>query len=265
MAKKPNYDDLVANSNVRTMLDMIANAEGTAGHGDNGYNVAFGHRIFEGYDKHPQKVYEFKQTDGKTNKTSAAGRYQFLSRTAQNLQHQMGLKDFSPLSQDKMAVELMRQAGALDNVLMGDYETAINKLGKIWASLPSSPYAQPKKTMEEVLAGGSISTASPAPSPVPQDMPQGQEAGMEPQVGGTLPIVNMGGQNMVALPDNDYEQENLTAFALNDYPIEKNTMLASALGQISKAREKLKPTVELFDSPLPNDLDSDLLELIDKA
>lgn len=261
MAKKVNYDNLLANENVRTMLDMIAAAEGTAGRGDNGYNIEFGGGQFQGYDKHPEKLYEFTQTDGKKNKTSAAGRYQFLARTAQNLQHQMGLTDFSPKSQDKMAIELIRQAGALDNVLMGDYESAIHKLGKIWASLPSSPYAQPKRSMDEVLAAGGIAQRSP----VPQDFMGEQPTGNSVPLGGTLPVVNMGGQQMVALPDNDYEQENLNAFALNGYPVETNTMLASALGHISKAREKLKPTVSLFDDPLPDDLDRDLLDIIDKA
>jgi muramidase (phage lysozyme) len=41
---------------------------------------------------------------------------------------------------------LIQRSGAMDSVQKGDYQTAINKLGGVWASLPSSKYNQPKKS-----------------------------------------------------------------------------------------------------------------------
>lgn len=128
---------------VRRFLDAIGSAEGTDTHG---YNTAFGGGRLESLADHPRQLYDFKQTDGTANKTSAAGRYQFLQSTWDDLAKSLNLPDFGPESQDIGAVELLRRNGALPAVLSGDYDTAIQKSGGTWASLPSSPYAQPKRS-----------------------------------------------------------------------------------------------------------------------
>src|SRR4051812_47012728 len=43
----------------RAMLDTIASAEGTAGAGKDGYNVAFGFHYFSSCDQHPRVAYPF--------------------------------------------------------------------------------------------------------------------------------------------------------------------------------------------------------------
>lgn len=139
-------DELTAytqDQRVRRFLDAIGSAEGTDTHG---YNTAFGGGKLESLADHPRQLYDFKQTDGTPNKTSAAGRYQFLEPTWNDVAGKLGLKDFGPQSQDIAAVELLRRNGALPAVLAGDYGTAIQKSGGTWASLPSSPYAQPKRS-----------------------------------------------------------------------------------------------------------------------
>ncbi|MCH7295475.1 glycoside hydrolase family 104 protein [Acinetobacter higginsii] len=139
MAKQ--YEGLLNNPNVRSMLNLIAQAEGVKW----GYNTLFGNQKVDSLAAHPNIRKEFTQTDGKKNYTTAAGRYQFLKGTWDGLAKQYGLSDFSPRSQDLGAIALLAQNGALPYVLKGDYQTAVKKSGSTWASLPSSNYAQPKR------------------------------------------------------------------------------------------------------------------------
>jgi lysozyme len=82
------------------------------------------------------------------NYSTAAGAYQFLYKTWVLLAKSENLPDFSPDSQDKAAVALIRNAGALDDVEAGDLQPAVDKCSHIWASLPSSKYPQPKRSFE---------------------------------------------------------------------------------------------------------------------
>jgi muramidase (phage lysozyme) len=129
--------------NVRHFLDVvIPGAEGTTTHG---YNTAFGGDRFDSLADHPRYLKPFKQTDGKTNYTSAAGKYQFLSNTWDETAKALGLSDFGPESQDLGALYLLHQRGVLPDLQRGDFKTAVNKTGSVWASLPSSKYPQPKR------------------------------------------------------------------------------------------------------------------------
>lgn len=141
-----NPQQYLNNPNVRKMLDVIASAEGVK----HGYNTIFGNERFGNLSSHPNVRKQFKQTDGKMNETTAAGRYQFLKPTWDDTSRRYGLKDFSPQSQDIAAIGLLMQNGALPYVLKGDYQTAVRKSGGTWASLPSSPYAQPKRSQAEI-------------------------------------------------------------------------------------------------------------------
>ncbi|WP_227556227.1 glycoside hydrolase family 24 protein [Acinetobacter baumannii] len=142
MASAQKYMQLLNNPNARRMLDLIASAEGVK----HGYNTLFGNQRFDDLSGHPNIRKAFTQTDGKKNYTTAAGRYQFLNDTWNGLSRQYGLRDFSPQSQDIGAIALLDQIGALPYVLKGDFGTAIKKSGGTWASLPSSNYAQNKRS-----------------------------------------------------------------------------------------------------------------------
>lgn len=146
MAKLSEIQQAYANPNMRKMLDLIAHTEGVR----HGYNTLFGNQRIDSLGAHPNVRKAFKQTDGKTNYTTAAGRYQFLNGTWQNLAKQYGFRDFSPKSQDMGAVALIAQRGALKDVLSGDYQGAIKKLGPEWASLPTSTYKQNKRSWDSV-------------------------------------------------------------------------------------------------------------------
>lgn len=135
------------NPHVQTMLDLISAAESTTKHG---YYTMFGGSRLDSLSDHPRRSLPFTQTDGKKNKSSAAGRYQFLQGTWDDVAKRLGLSDFSPRNQDLAAIELIRRRGALDDVAKGDFAAAIGKLGKEWASLPTSTYKQPKRSQEWV-------------------------------------------------------------------------------------------------------------------
>lgn len=134
--------------NVRNFLDMISAAEGTTKHG---YNTLFGGGKFDDLKDHPRILFDFTETTGRKNKTSAAGRYQFLSDTWDEQAKKLGLPDFSPQSQDLATINLLRERGILPDVLKGDWQTAVKKAGPIWASLPSSPYPQPRQSEAFVM------------------------------------------------------------------------------------------------------------------
>lgn len=139
------------NANVQAFLRVIRYAEGTAG--ANGYRTMFTGRLFDnGYVAHPQI-----RNCANGYCSTAAGAYQFLTSTWNDLQRKLSLPDFSPASQDLAAIELIRQEGALDDVIAGRFSTAIDKVQNIWASLPDVPggeraagYGQPLKTLAEL-------------------------------------------------------------------------------------------------------------------
>ncbi|MGD9643724.1 MAG: glycoside hydrolase family 104 protein [Elusimicrobiales bacterium] len=130
---------------VRAFLDTIAYAEGTKWR----YNYIFTFATFESYASHPDR----RICAGRLCST-AAGRYQFLTSTWKGLASSLRLEDFSPPSQDKACLEIIRRAGAYGLVLnSGKYENfaaAMKKLNRTWASLPGSPYGQPTHTTSEL-------------------------------------------------------------------------------------------------------------------
>lgn len=143
-----------AYNNLRAFLTMIQYAEGT--YGANAYRMLYGGRLFSDYGKHPNTAIT------KSGITStAAGAYQILYRTWLTVQPVLGLPDFSPISQDRAAIELVRRRGALEDAMAGRFSTAIYKCRKEWASLPGAGYGQGERSMDELVqvfqnAGGII-------------------------------------------------------------------------------------------------------------
>jgi muramidase (phage lysozyme) len=146
---------------------MIRVGEGTAD--PDGYRRHFGGRLFDDYSDHPRIA--ITAGLGKNKYTStAAGAYQFLSRTWDECAKAMHLVDFSPPNQDKAAEFLIARRKALDDVLAGRIESAIAKCALEWASLPGSPYGQPVKTlaqaMESYREAGGVLRPSNTPAPI---------------------------------------------------------------------------------------------------
>ena len=148
--------------NVKAFLDMIAFSEGTDKPGqptrDHGYDVLVGGRLFIGYADHPRKLIKLPRLG---ISSTAAGRYQILSRYYDVYKKQLALPDFSPLSQDKIAVQLIKECKALDDIIAGRVEIAINKCRSRWASLPGAGYGQHEHTAGTLVtvyrqSGGSV-------------------------------------------------------------------------------------------------------------
>lgn len=135
------------NANLQAFLRMIRYAEGTAS--ANGYRMLFGGKLFEGYADHP-RIPVTATLGGQRITSTAAGAYQFLARTWDDIKRTAGVSDFSPASQDRAAAALIRRRGALADVYAGRFEEAVRKCAREWASLPGSPYGQPVKSMEQV-------------------------------------------------------------------------------------------------------------------
>lgn len=127
-------------SNLTKFLNFLSKAEGAD------YNTIVGGSRFNSFDAHPGVV----GLRTKEGPSTAAGRYQITKTTYDDVAPRLGIKDFSPQSQDAIAIELIRRGKAYDDVVSGNFESAINKLGSTWASLPSSPYSQPKKSWADV-------------------------------------------------------------------------------------------------------------------
>jgi muramidase (phage lysozyme) len=145
-------------SQLMACLDMIAWAEGTDRNiGDGvrtGYNIIFTGRTFSSFADHPRRII---CSGGLCS--SAAGRYQFLNTTWDSVAQTLGLPDFSPSNQEKGAIQLIRQRGALNAVEQGKIRDACARLSYEWASLPPGRYGQPIISFERaeqlfVQAGG---------------------------------------------------------------------------------------------------------------
>ena len=84
---------------------------------------------------------------------TGAGRYQLLSRWWDAYRKQLGLKDFSPKSQDAVALQQIKERGALPMIDRGDILAGqIDRCSNIWASLPGAGYGQFEHKADSLIA-----------------------------------------------------------------------------------------------------------------
>jgi muramidase (phage lysozyme) len=148
------------NANVQAFLRVIRAGEGTSDH--DGYRRLFGGELVNDLHEHPRKPVT-RKLGGRPITSTAAGAYQFLSRTWDECRSALALDNFGPASQDLAAVFLIKRRSALEHVIAGRLESAIAACSKEWASLPGSPYGQPVKTILQCravyeAAGGTYAT-----------------------------------------------------------------------------------------------------------
>ena len=122
------------NNQRKAFLDMLAWSEGT----DNGRQKTRNH----GYDVivgggncypliTPITLRKLVTLNPKL-KSTGAGRYQLLSRWWDAYRKQLGLKDFSPKSRDAVALQQIKERGALPMIDRGDIRQAIDRCSNIW-------------------------------------------------------------------------------------------------------------------------------------
>lgn len=154
--------------NATAFLDMLAISEGTYRIGDRGYNCLVGSteanpKLFPSYADHPRISVVLRAGPKPTRLVStAAGRYQILARSYDAYKTKCNLPDFSPRSQDKIALTMIKEQGALGDVRAGRLNDAVAKCRNIWASLPGAGYGQNENTMARITTwyiqcGGMIS------------------------------------------------------------------------------------------------------------
>jgi muramidase (phage lysozyme) len=194
--KAEDFAQLAAKPAVQAFLRMLRACEGTSG--PNGYRTMFGGELFNGYADHPRKLITRRLLGGKEISSTAAGAYQFLSRTWDDLVKRYGFTDFSPASQDAAAVALIHGRSALATILDGRIEDAITQCNREWASLPGAPYGQPTKSMafcvrlyrmelSELDPG-----ATPVPMPTPAPAPTASPAPASPPAPAPAPTPSVG-------------------------------------------------------------------------
>ncbi|HGM4775201.1 TPA: glycoside hydrolase family 104 protein [Serratia marcescens] len=151
---------IVTTPNLNAYLDTLRFSEIGAtllARSDDGYNVIVTGidgkaETFSSYQDHPfvggrpGKVF-----NSRGQRSTASGGYQFLIKDWGHYRASLGLPDFGPVSQDKWAIQLIRERGALADVNAGRIELALRKCRNIWASLPGAGYGQPEHKLEILL------------------------------------------------------------------------------------------------------------------
>lgn len=147
--------------NVAAFLDMLAWSELGADYlkrSDDGYNVIVTGtdgklELFTDYGNHPfAGGRKSKAINSKGLTSNASGRYQQMLKDWPHYKALLKLPDFSPISQDLLALQHIREGRALDDVKAGRIAQAVSKCRNIWASLPGAGYNQREHRIEDLLA-----------------------------------------------------------------------------------------------------------------
>jgi muramidase (phage lysozyme) len=190
----------VADPQARANLQIFAHA--LAGAEDHDYNKIVGGGRFDDFSKHPGQV-GLKTKDGPS---TAAGRYGITGTTYRALSQQGGYKDFTPETQDRMEMALLHQSGAMRDVVAGNFDGAMKKVGGIWQGVPSGTSKnQGKRTPEQwaqLVAEGRQLYGGAAPgAQIAQAAPAAPPAWLDPGQG--VQIMRPGGEHTQAVPAPD--------------------------------------------------------------
>lgn len=158
-----NAVDLMKLPEVRAMMETTAWAEGT----NNNYHKLVNGKVMKtpiskyqkfigqhskevpiSLDRHPEIYIEWAKGE---KLSTAAGRYQFLHETWEEMRKLYWLTDFGPWSQDIAVVGKFIEKKMIRPLLLGEYSTAIRNGNHTWASFPESPYNQHPKSMDEFI------------------------------------------------------------------------------------------------------------------
>ena len=128
--ESPLTDEDVNHPNVQSYLNYLNTYEGKPQP-----NQMVGYKPFDNLKDHPRQQIPF---NNRGDTSDAAGAYQIKASTWDQQKKKLGLKDFTLPSQQKAAVGILKDIGALEHIKNGEFEKA-NELAKNqWASLPGS-------------------------------------------------------------------------------------------------------------------------------
>lgn len=152
-----------AETNLNSFLEMIMVSEGTRAGGRNPYATTYAYQFtIKNFSDHPANLgwrgvpLSDKMCSnaglGPGCVSTAAGAYQINKPTWNRLRNKIDLPDFSESNQDSAAIELIDERGALNDVYAGRFDVAVNKVRKIWASLPGAGYGQGESSLAKLQA-----------------------------------------------------------------------------------------------------------------
>ena len=105
---------------------------------NHGYDVIVGGELFTDYSDHPRKlVYAKPKTQINRRRTLPAS-FPLVGCLPQAAWPER----LSPKSQDAVALQQIKERGALPMIDRGDIRQAIDRCSNIWASLPGAGYGQ---------------------------------------------------------------------------------------------------------------------------
>ncbi|WP_147200800.1 glycoside hydrolase family 104 protein [Pantoea sp. CCBC3-3-1] len=147
-------------TNLTAFMKMLRFSEGTLNHPlttNGGYDVIVTGmdgkpEVFNDYSDHPFAGGRLGKVFNKAGQRStASGAYQQLYRYWPAYKKQLALVDFSPESQDKLCMQLLREQKALADIDVGKITSAIENCSNIWASLPGAGYGQREHSVDRLL------------------------------------------------------------------------------------------------------------------
>jgi lysozyme len=155
--------------NERAFLALIEYAEGTGRNPHTGqavdpYRTCYGYaHTIQSFADHPAVTKEWagerlsaehcrKAGFNPGCKSTAAGRHQITRTTWLPIKARLKLPDFGPDSQDRAALYLVTECGALEDVHAGRLEQALSKCRSKWASLPGAGFGQPERRISSLVA-----------------------------------------------------------------------------------------------------------------
>ena len=139
------------NNQRKAFLDMLAWSEelitDVRKPRNHGYDVIVGGELFTDYSDHPRKLVHAKPKTQISRRRTLPASFRWWDAHRK----QLGLKDFSK-SQDAVALQQIKERGALPMIDRGDIRQAIDRCSNIWASLPGAGYGQFEHKADSLIA-----------------------------------------------------------------------------------------------------------------
>jgi len=154
-------DQLPGGQSMAGFLDMLAYSEGTSTSPATKYDgydaivtgVDGRPEIFTDFSVHPfSRGRPSKVINSRGLTSNASGRYQHMLKDYAHYRDLLHLPDFGPASQDRWAVQLIRERGAIPLIQAGRLREAIQRCSNLWASLPGGGYGQHENKFEALRA-----------------------------------------------------------------------------------------------------------------
>ena len=105
---------------------------------NHGYDVIVGGELFTDYSDHPRKLVIAKPKTQINRRRTLPASFPLVGCLPQ----EASLKDFSPKSQDAVALQQIKERGALPMIDRGDIRQAIDRWQQYLASLPGAGYGR---------------------------------------------------------------------------------------------------------------------------